>query len=52
MLNFTTLNTFLVFQAQPVSDELYMGNVTIIITATNQFGVGTPSDATKDTICK
>ena len=52
MLNFTTSNTFLVFQAQPVSDELYMDNVTIIITVTNQFGIGIPSEAIKDTVCK
>ena len=52
MLNFTTSNTSLVFQAQPASDELYMDNVTIIITATNQLGIGIPSDVVKDVICK
>ena len=52
MLNFTTTNNLLVFQAQPVSDEIYIDNVTIIVTAINNFGTGEPSDAVTDMICK
>ena len=52
MLNFTTTNTSLVFQTQPVSDEIYVDNVTITVAAINNFGTGEPSDAVTDMICK
>ena len=52
MLNFTTSNTSLVFQPQPVLDEIYVDNVTIIVTAVNNLGFGESSDAVTDMICK
>ena len=52
MLSFATFNTSLVFQALPVSDEIYVDNVTIIVTAIDNLGAGESSDAVTDTICK
>ena len=52
MFNFTTTTTSLVFQAQPVIDDIYVDNVTITVTATNQFGVGEPSNVVAVKICK
>ena len=52
MFNFTTANTSLVFQAQPVINDIYVDNVTISVTAINQFGVGEPSSVVAIKICK
>ena len=52
MLNLTTTNNSLLFQAQAVLDDTYVGNVTIIVTAINQFGIGESSNPVTEKICK
>jgi len=52
MLNFSTTNTSISFQAKPLPKNVYTGNVTIIVIAVNQFGVGEPSNTITDEICK
>ena len=52
MLNLTTTNSSLLFQAQPVLEDIYVDNVTITVTAINRFGIGEPSNVVTVKICK
>ena len=44
MENVTSPTTELPFTAPPLPDDVFADNITVIVTAINRFGRGTPSD--------
>ena len=48
--NVTGSTTTLTFTAPSLPDGVFVGNITVIVTAINRFGRGTPSDPDYDEI--
>ena len=42
--NVTSSTTTLTFTAPPLPDGVFVDNITVIVTAINRFGCGSPSD--------